>query len=101
MPEIQHNPKWKVGDEVSIEFIARVMEVKIEKDCFKGTEKVVYALEGNQSVRVYNVPEQMMYKLPEPEDFPGKCEFLGCSRQTIGGERLCDTHKQTEKELAR
>ena len=69
MPEQAHNPKYKVGDEISVEFLGRVVGVRIDKKWITGEEKVIYEIEGNQA-RAYNVPESNIYPLPTPEDFP-------------------------------
>lgn len=66
--EQMHDPKYKVGDELTVEFIGRVIEVKIDRNYLTGHEKLFYTLEGSNGVRVYNVNENILYPLPTEQE---------------------------------
>lgn len=72
MSEQQHDPKYKVGDEISVDFMGRITEVKIVTDfaILGSKEKVVYYVEGSRGMRGMNIEESCVYPLPTPQDFP-------------------------------
>jgi carbon monoxide dehydrogenase subunit G len=67
----EYVPKFKLGQEVDIGFIGRIVKIEVQRDEVRDEEHLTYTVEGSGARRIfaYMVPESSIHALPGPEDF--------------------------------